>query len=198
MNKFFILFFASYNPLLIYLLMAHAGIGIMSLRLSLVLTTLVLIILFFFSVNYYKKEYRIKLPNIGCNFLLITAFLFIFILSSLWGITRNTEIKFILLDFLFFGEFFLGYYLIKFSNFSNYPINDKIKYFGIYLFLMCLLSLLSYFYLTYFSPTRINFGALKVDVDGEVFNRLVDFIIPIFAAPIIFYFTGSFLVNVLI
>ena len=101
MNKFFIIFFASYNPIIVYLLMAQAGLGIMTIRLGVVLLTLLLIMFFFVSMVVYNREYKIKLPKISFNFFLINICFLFFIIAIVWGVLKNQHLKFIILDTLF-------------------------------------------------------------------------------------------------
>ena len=186
MKKLLTLLFITYNPILIYLLMSQGGIGVMTIRVIFLITTLLFFLYVFVSLVILRRKYEVKLPNISFNFLLITIFLIFYIISILIGLVNNHYLNFILLDIFFFGELFLGYYMIKFVKLSNQMIHNNTKILGIYLFFMCIISLLIYYYLT-FIESGTDFGAFKVYIDGIVFNRLVDFIIPIFAAPIIFY-----------
>ena len=79
----------------------------MTIRLGVVLLTLLLIMFFFVSMVVYNREYKIKLPKISFNFFLINICFLFFIIAIVFYFTfKNQHLKFIILDTLFFGDFF--------------------------------------------------------------------------------------------
>lgn len=187
MVKIFLIFLFSYNPIFIYFFLKNGGQDALTFRITLSIT--IIIILSYITIYQNILKPQIQIPKISFTFITMNLIFIFYIIAISIGLIKYSNWSFIILDIFFYGEIFLGYYFFKFLNFETHKIDKYISYFGIYLFIMCVSSLSIYYYLTYIG--NLEFGALRVYVSGSNYNRLADFIIPIFATPIFFYFTLS-------
>ena len=165
-----------HNPIYIYYLMSHGGLG--GITISFALRILYFTIIIFYSLFQVINNKKIFLPR--NDFILIGLFTAIVLVNSIFGVIRYNSIQYFTMDFVPIFEFILFYFVgsISIINKKILSFRKTINYLFLYLGSAGLLNVILYVFAS--RSLLSDFGALKALVGGVTVNRLMDFIIPLF------------------
>lgn len=186
MGLIFLGLIVAYNPWYLHYLMANSAIGGMSIRTwtgAAFLFVLILARLFAFL----RSPQRFSQAPLSLMMRIFVVFSMFYIVK---GLIYNTDRVMVIADSFPLVEFFVLYYAVRsIPAFKTQAEPERmIRWAALYFLIMGITDVLSYFYLTFVQG--LSFGALRADIGGTVVNRLMDFIIPIFA-PIFLFYRGA-------
>lgn len=186
MKLLFFGFVMAYNPWYINYLMDNGALGGMSIRVwsgGLVLSVFAgYILLRLLS----RAKFNKSTPIFG-GMLLFSAVAFTFIVK---GLISNEDRVMVIADAFPLVEFILVFFAVRLMP-SRHSVDigeSQMRWLLLYLGVMGLTDIASYTYLTFVKG--VSFGALRADVGGVIVNRLMDFVVPIFA-PIAYFYRGK-------